>query len=87
MIKETRRDIPADHPIRHLFRDLTERGMSIHNFRDADTIQYLTDLLTQFVQIENMYRVTDESGRRLQYLVDLLEQANQEKAPAIRRDY
>lgn len=87
MIEETRRDIPADHPIRRLFRDLTERGMSAHNFRDADTIQYLTDLLTQFVQIENMYRVKDESGRRLQYLVDLLEQASQEMSPAIRRDY
>ncbi len=87
MIEETRRAIPADHPIRQLFRELTERGMNQLNLRDADTIQYLSDLLTQFVQIENMYRIEDESGRRLQYLVDILEQASREPSPAIRRDY
>jgi hypothetical protein len=87
MIEETRRDIPADHPIRDLFRELTERGMSQLNFRDTDTIQYLTNLLTEFIHIVNMYRVRNESGQRLQHICDILEQASQEMSPTLRRDY
>ena len=44
-------------------------------------------LLTEFVQIENMYRITDESGQRVQYLFDMLTQASNEMSPAFRRDY
>ena len=87
MIEKTRRDIPADHPIRALFHQLTERALGQLNLRDRDTIQYLTDLLTEFIQIENMYRIKDDSGRRLQYIFDLLTQANDEMCPEVRRDY
>ena len=62
MIEKTRHEIPADHPIRALFQKLTERGMGQLNLHDRDTIQYITNLLTEFVQLENMYRIKDESG-------------------------
>ncbi len=87
MLDKTRREIPADHPIREFFQRLTERGMGQLNLHDPDTIQYITNLLTEFVQIENMYRVKDETGRRVQYLFDMLTQASNEMAPALRRDY
>jgi hypothetical protein len=87
MIEKTRRDIPADHPIRALFHQLTERGMGQLNLRDPDTIQYLTNLLTEFIQIENMYRIKDESGRHLQHIFDMLTQASDEMCPEVRRDY
>jgi hypothetical protein len=87
MLDKTRREIPADHPIREFFQRLTERGMGQLNLHDPDTIQYITNLLTEFVQIENMYRVKDEPGRRVQYLFDMLTQASNEMAPALRRDY
>jgi hypothetical protein len=87
MIEEPRRDVPAGHPIRALFRELTERGMGQLNLHDPDTIQYVTDLLTEFVHIENLYRVRDKSGTLLRYVVDILEQAGQEMSPSIRRDY
>jgi len=87
MIEKTRRDIPPDHPIRSFFHQLTLRGMSQLNFHDADTIQYLTNLLTDFVQIGNMYRIKDESGRRMQYIFDVLAQASGEMLPDVRRDY
>jgi hypothetical protein len=87
MIEETRKNIPADHPIRHLFQELTERGMSQLNYRDSDTIQYITNLLTEFVHIENMYRIKDESGRRLHHVCEMLEQASREMLPAVRRQY
>jgi hypothetical protein len=87
MIEKTRRDIPEDHPIRALFHELTSRGMGQLNFHDRDTIQYLTNLLTDFVHIENMYRIKDESGRRLQYLFDMLAQASEAMSAEVRRDY
>ena len=87
MIEKTPRDIPSDHPIRLLFQQLTERGMGQSNLHDRDTIQYVTNLLTDFVHVENMYRIKDESGRRLEYLFEILAQASLQMPPAVRRDY
>ncbi len=87
MIEKTKHEIPVDHPIRLLFQKLTERGMGHLNLHDRDTIQYITNLLTEFVQIENMYRVRDKSGDRVQYLFDMLTQAGSVMAPSLRREY
>ncbi|PYS53533.1 MAG: hypothetical protein DMG13_12260 [Acidobacteria bacterium] len=87
MIEKTSRDIPVDHPIRTFFHQLTERGMGQLKVHDPDTIQYITNLLTEFLHIENMYRIKDESGQRLHYIFDMLAQASQEMSPSIRRDY
>src|SRR5438093_8814264 len=87
MIEETRHDIPANHPIRTLFHQLTERGMGQLNLHDPDTIQYITNLLTEFVQIENMYLIKDASGGRVQYLFDMLTQAGNEMSPSQRCEY
>jgi hypothetical protein len=87
MIEKTRQDIPEDHPIRQLFRELTERGMGQLNLRDRDTIQYITNLLTDFIHMENMYRIKDEAGQRVQYLFDILTQASSEMSPELRRNY
>ena len=62
MIDKTRQDIPENHPVRRLFLQLTERGLSQLNLHDRDTINYITNLLTEFVNIENMHRIK----RRLQ---------------------
>jgi hypothetical protein len=86
MIEKTRHEIPADHPIRTFFKQLTERGMGQLNLHDPDTIQYVTNLLTEFVQIENMYRFRDESGRQLQYIFEMLTQCSGEMSPTVRRD-
>lgn len=87
MIEKTGREIPQDHPIRALFQQLTARGMGQLNLHDADTIQYLTNLLTEFIHIENMHRLKDESGRRQEYLFDMLRQASAAMEPSMRRDY
>lgn len=87
MIEETRRTIPADHPIRDLFHTLTERGLEQTQVRDQDTIEYVTNLLTDFVHVENMYRAKDSSGHRLQYVFEILQQASETMSPSIRRDY
>jgi hypothetical protein len=87
MIENRKRSIPSNHPIHAIFRELTERGMSQLNLHDNDTIQYVTNLLTEFIHIENMYRAKDESGRRLEYICDILNQASQCMSPEMRREY
>jgi len=87
MIEKTRHEIPADHPIRALFQQLTARGMSQLNLHDSDTIQYITNLLTEFIQSENMYRIKDHSGQRLQYIFEMLTETSAQMSPAVRRDH
>jgi hypothetical protein len=87
MIENTRRSIPENHPIHAVFHELTERGMSRLPLRDKDTIEYVTNLLIEFIHIENLYKVKGDSGQRLEYICDILEQANREMAPAVRREY
>ena len=84
MIEKTRHEIPADHPIRAFFRQLTERGMGQLNLHDPDTIQYITNLLTEFIQIENQYRFKDESGRRMEYLFEMLTECSKKMSPTVR---
>src|SRR5262245_19099533 len=87
MIEKTRQDLTQDHPLRVLFRELTERGMGQLNLHDRDTIQYITNLLTEFVHIENMYRIKDQSGRSARDLFEMLTQTGNEMLPDVRRDY
>jgi len=87
MIEKTRQDIPAEHPIREVFQQLTARGLSQLNLHDPDTVLYITNLLIEFVHVENMYRIKDDAGHRVQYLFDMLTQASSEMAPELRRDY
>src|SRR3954462_2585249 len=87
MIEKTPRAIPSDHPIRDLFHQLTERGFGQSNLHDDDTILYVTNLLTDFVHVENMYGIKDKSGHRIEYLFEILEQASAQMSPALRRDY
>ena len=71
-----------------LLRDWrTARGMSQLDLRDTDTIQYVTNLLVDFIDIENVYRVRDNTGQGLEYVFDILEQAGQAVSPSARREH
>jgi hypothetical protein len=67
-------DIPSNHPVRHLFRALTERGLQQSRLADAEIHGYLSDLLVEFIHTRNLYKLRDEAGQRLEYVVDMLEQ-------------
>ena len=62
--------IPENHPLRHLFRNLTEASFEQVGHADPDLTVYVTGLLMDFTHIDNLYRVRDAQGRRLEYLVD-----------------
>src|SRR5262245_57128715 len=87
MIENTKPAIPETHPIRTVFYELTKRGMSQLHLTDRDTIQYVTNLLIEFVHIKNLYRLRDETGQRLEYVCDILEKASQAMSADVRREY
>ncbi len=63
--------IPEGHPIRHLFRTLTEASFEQVGMPDPELMMYVTALLVDFVHTDNLYRVRDAQGRRLEYLFEL----------------
>jgi hypothetical protein len=82
---EKRRQIPSDHPIRQLFRTLTEMSFEQIAIRDRELMRYVADLLVEFVHVDNLYRLRDDRGRRLEHLVDMLIEL-QEQASADERE-
>jgi hypothetical protein len=87
MIENTLPTVPIDHPVRAMFQQLTVRGMSQIKVRDEETIDYVANLLTEFVRSENFYRVRDGQGNRVEFVCDILRQASQELSPELRREY
>ena len=86
MIKKTRPSVPPDHPVRAVLHQLTDRAMKQLDLRDEETISYVANLLTDFIHCENLYRLRDDSGRRLEYVCDIVQQASHEMSPNLRRE-
>jgi len=80
-------EIPEDHPVKQLFRTLTERGLIQADLRDKDLLLYIANLLVDFMFVENVYRMTDTTGNRLKYLVDMLQQATETEMPVKKTYY
>ncbi len=68
-----RQPIPVSHPLRTLFRTLTERTFSDRlSWPDTDVIGYVSDVLVDFAHVENMYRVRNARGHRVEAVAELL---------------
>jgi hypothetical protein len=63
--------IPEGHPLRRLFRQLTEVSFAQIGMPDADLMTYVTGLLVDFTHVDNLYRVRDAQGRRVEYLFEM----------------
>jgi hypothetical protein len=63
--------IPEGHPLRHLFRQLTEVSFAQIGMPDAELMTYVTGLLVDFAHVDNLYRVRDAQGRRVEYLFEM----------------
>ena len=55
-----------------MFRALTEMSFEQIDLRDRELMRYVADLLVEFVHVDNLYRVRDEHGARLEHIVDML---------------
>ncbi len=70
-------DIPADHPLRKLFRELVvRRYYGDAQVRDPDIARYVSDLLVHFAHVRNLYKIRDARGRRLEDVGLMLIESN-----------
>lgn len=72
MTLERRRHIPGDHPIRRMFRSLTAMSFEQINIHDRELTRYVADLMVEFVHVDDLYRLRDAQGRRLDHLLDMI---------------
>jgi hypothetical protein len=77
--------VPVDHPIRKMFRTLTEMSFEHIALHDRDLIRYVADLLVEFIHVDHLFRLRDQRGRRLEHLGDMLLDLR-DQAPADERE-
>ena len=85
MSLDRRGQVPADHPIRKMFGALTAMSFEQIDLHDRDLMRYVADLLVEFIHVDNLFRLRDRQGRRLEHLVDMLLDLP-EQAPADERE-
>jgi hypothetical protein len=70
-------DISPEHPLRRLFRNALEFGCKVNPPRDETIADYIEEhILCGFICTENLYRIRDISGKRLDDIADMLEEGN-----------
>jgi hypothetical protein len=65
--------VSSTHPLRSLFNSLVERTFSLSlGGYDPSVADYLADLLTDFIHMDQIYRLKDARGRRLEEVAEML---------------
>jgi hypothetical protein len=65
--------IPVDHPLSRLFRELVHRQF-VHGagMADPEIAEYVAGVLVDFTHTDNLYRIRDARGRRLEEVAEML---------------
>ena len=66
MLLFRKKEIPRDHPLSRLLQHLTASSFDMVGLRDQAVVAYVSDVLVDFAHIENVYRLRDEAGRRVE---------------------
>lgn len=67
---------PVEHPLRRFFAGLTEDAFLVTlGVADPPLVDYVSGLLSRFVHIDQIYRLNDARGRRLEGVVAMLLEA------------
>ncbi len=67
------RSVPADHPLAKLFQRLTERTFAEYlGWPDGEVIGYLAGVLVDFTHIDNLYRIRNARGHRVEEVAEML---------------
>lgn len=64
--------IPENHPLRQLLSKLTMMSLETVGIKDQEVLVYISDLLTEFAHVDNLYKLKDDQGKKLEYIVDML---------------
>jgi hypothetical protein len=66
-----------EHPLRRLFRGLVEHVFySEVGMADPKTVEYLADLLMEFVHVDHIFALHDAAGRRIEGVAEMLTEAD-----------
>jgi hypothetical protein len=69
--------ISTDHPLRKLFYELVRRhlvrGAQVY---DPEVAEYVSGVLTDFIHVDNLYRIRNARGRRLDEVAEMLVESN-----------
>ena len=63
--------------LNEFFSWATRRTFWDLNFKDKKVTDYISSLLTDFARTENLYRIRDQKGRRLESVVEMLLEAQE----------
>jgi hypothetical protein len=65
--------IDKNHPLRKLFRKALDFGFRINAFSNIRIEEYIEEqILCEFIHIENLYRIRNAAGKRLEDIADML---------------
>jgi hypothetical protein len=71
-MQRTRR-INPEHPLRKLFRKALDFGFESTRIERTSVLYYLEEqILCEFIRTDNLYKIRDAAGRRLEDIADML---------------
>ena len=65
--------VPKGHPLARLFASLTEQNFASQlGWPDVEVIGYLTGVLTDFVHVDQLFKIRTAQGRRVEDVAEML---------------
>ena len=65
--------IKRNHPLRELFKRALDFGLEMNPTDNAGTVEYIEEqILCGFINADNLYRIKDASGDRLEDIAEML---------------
>jgi hypothetical protein len=75
--------IPESHPLRQLFQELVGRRYAEEiGIRDPEVVAYVSNLLAEFCETDQLFKIHDAAGRPLTDLGEMLIESNPVYGPA-----
>lgn len=75
--------IPETHPLRQLFLDLVSRHYADEiGLRDPEISTYVANILTEFCDVEQLFKLREAGGRKLNDVGEMLLESNPVYGPA-----
>lgn|SRR5579862_1689747 len=75
--------IPESHPLEELFIELVGRHFAEEiGLRDPQIVNYVAHLMTEFCEVEQLFKVRDAAGRALTDVGEMLMESNPVYGPA-----
>lgn len=71
-------EIEKKHPLRKLFRKALDFGLKLNPLDNTEaTTDYIEEhILCDFIHVDNLYKIRDINGRKIEDIADMLEEGN-----------